>query len=367
MRLLAHKLLFVTSMVGCTSTPEDATDSGGGWDTGERETLDIEPGPICGPDEWPVATPWNVLAAHVVAGLADEDMVADLHTLVDRMYAGEEHGPWEDQVHGPLLSGDGLDFGGQTPSVVFDQASVPAVTRDAAGDLWLFFVDGDLDRLLEAADSGSPLSSGIVGVGGLGAARSSDGTHFERVEIAFSGDVPLYIVDPDIRALPDGTWRMTYFGVPTDRACADSMDPVRTELPHQAFTAISDDLVSWTHEGIAFTAAVRGSDPTVWCEDALNCLIYMGGGGVSTDGGESFVEVEMSPPHQEPNSPDVIGTLDGWRMYYLEGTELVSAASTDGLSWTREEDLSIAGADPTVMDVEGEVWMYYKAKASCRP
>ena len=30
----------------------------------------------------------------------------------------------------------------------------------------------------------------------------------------------------------------------------------------------------------------------------------------------------MSPSHEEPNSPDVIGTLDGWRMYYLEGTVL---------------------------------------------
>jgi len=160
---------------------------------------------------------------------------------------------------------------------------------------------------------------------------------------------------------------MTYFGVPTDRTCADSMDPVQTALPHQAFTASSDDLVNWTHEGIAFTAAIRGSDPTVWCEDALNCMIYMGGGGVSTDGGESFVEVEMSPPHEEPNSPDVIGTVDGWRMYYLEGTELVSATSTDGLSWTREGECAISGADPTVMDVEGEVWMYIKAKASSRP
>jgi hypothetical protein len=374
--LLAQNVLLVTALVGCTSPsdpskPGAADDSASAdsgqesdtGDTGERETLDVEPGPICGAESWPVATPWNVLAANVVAGLADDDMVADLQTLVDGMRAGEEHGPWEDVVRGPLRSSDGLDFGSQSAPRVVSQGSVPAVTRGADGDVWLFFVDGDLDRLMDAAETGTPLTTGIVGVGGLGAARSSDGADFERVDIAFTGDVPLYIVDPDIQTLPDGTWRMTYFGVPIDRTCADKMDPISTALPHQAYTAVSSDLVNWTHEGVAFDAENRGADPTVWCEDALNCMVFMGGGGVSTDGGVTYAQVEMVPPDPGPNTPDVIGGVDGWRMYYLEGTKLVSALSADGLNWTREGDRNIAGADPTVMDVEGEVWMYYKAKA----
>ena len=353
--------------------PEDSAspaDRDTGRDTGDATTpdpLDVAPGPDCRPEEWPLETPWNVLAAHVVAGQASAAMVEDVRTLVAFLQGGGERGPWEDEVQGPLVSADGVDFGDRPPDGVIAAASVPAVTVGPEGDLWLFYVDADLNRLLEAAETGTPLRSGIVGVGGLGAARSTDGSTFSPVEISFEGDVPLYIVDPDITALPDGTWRMTYFGVPADRACADHLDPAQSALPHQAYTAVSSDLVTWTQEDVAWTAPGRGSDPTVWCADASRCWLYMGGGAVSTDGGQTYTAVDMQLPAAQVTTPDVFAVPGGWRMLYVDGTQLSAAVSSDGLTWTPDGGLPFPGADPTVVEHDGDLWLYVKGKPPTEP
>lgn len=338
-------------------------DTAGGADSGDAAVVDVAPGPVCRDHDWPVDTAWNVLAAHVVAGQADPAQVDDLRVVLDWVKAGGEPGPWTDAVHGPLLSTNGLDFAGGPPPPVVQQASVPAVTRGPEGDLWLFFVDTNLDGLLAAAEAGRPLTAGLVGVGGLRAARSADGTTFAPVDLTFAGDVPLYVVDPDVRQLPDGRYRMTYFGVPADQACADTLDPAASALPHQAYTAVSTDLVTWTQEGVAFTAENRGSDPTVWCDNDVDCSIFLGGGGASTDGGRTFSAVGMTRPSESLTSPDVFAAPEGgWRMVYLEGTELVSAYAADGRDWLREGTLGVSGADPTVVEVDGTLWMYIKVR-----
>jgi len=354
------------------TTPEtgdpgvDPSDSGGGGDSGGSSgggPVDVEPGPDCREDEWPLQTPWNVLAAHLVAGQADGVMVEDVRALVSLLRSGTQPGPWDDQVKGPLVSTDGAEFGDQRPRGVVDHASVPAATVGPDGDIWLFFVDADLDALLDAAESGRPMGSGIVGVGGLGAARSADGSSFTRVDLRFEGEVPLYIVDPVITPLSDGRYRMTYFGVPAAQACADHLDPAASALPHQAYTAISDDLQTWVQEGVAWTPEGRGSDPAVWCEDGGRCWLWMGGGGVSTDGGRTYLPVSMEMPGQQVTAPDVFAVPGGWRMLYVDGTQLSTAVSTDGLSWTEDGTLPLSGADPTVVENEGAWWLYIKGKA----
>lgn len=348
---------------GAGGAGDGSADSGGADDTGEPGPLDVQPGPDCRPDDWPFETPWNVLAAHVVAGRADAVMLEDLRGLVALLQSGEQSGPWDDEIKGPLASADGADFGDQRPDGVIDAASVPAVTVGPDGDVWVFFVDADLDGLLETAEAGTPMRSGILGVGGLGAARSSDGTNFERVDIAFEGDVPLYVVDPDIIPLPDGRYRMTYFGVPANQACADHLDPAASALPHSAYTAISDDLVTWTQEGIAWTPPDRGADPAVWCADASRCWMLMGGGAASTDGGRTYSPVEMNLPDPPLTAPDVFAVPGGWRMIYVSGTQLSTAVSEDGLTWTADGILPLSGADPTVLERDGSWWLYIKGKA----
>ena len=256
-----------------------------------------------------------------------------------------------------------MDFGSDGAAPVLDHASVPAVTSGPDGAVWLFFVDTDFGHLLEAAEAGRPLSTGVVGVGGLGAARSEDGRHFERVGLSFSGEGPLYMVDPDIQALPDGTWRMVFFGAPADQVCRDEMDPARSARPHAAYTAVSTDLVHWTHEGVAFTATAGGTDPTIWCEDPPQCALYLGGGAASGDGGRSFEAVEMRMPTPEITSPDVVATAAGWRMLYLERTQMKAAVSTDGRTWTDAGAVPVRGADPTLLRRgDAVVWLYVKAK-----
>ena len=59
----------------------------------------------------------------------------------------------------------------------------------------------------------------------------------------------------------------------------------------------------------------------------------------------------------------VFAVPGGWRMVYVTGTQLSTAASEDGLTWTADGILPLSGADPTVLERDGSWWLYIKGKA----
>ena len=92
--------------------------------------------------------------------------------------------------------------------------------------LWLFYVDGDTDRLRQRAQDGTALTTRLPGFAGLAAVRSHDDATFEEVAISMVGEVPLAVVDPDIIALPEGGWRMFFLGV---AAAAERVNDFETD------------------------------------------------------------------------------------------------------------------------------------------
>lgn len=363
--------MILVALAGCAAPPAAppgaaGADTGADTDTGEEPGVPAE-GPDCTEEAWPVGTPANVLGAHVVAGTATGAVLDDLHALVDA-YADRD-GPWNHHVAGPFVSADGVTFG-EAGETDLSSASVPDAVRDDDGRWWLFYVDGDTDAMLAAAEAGTPLETGWRGFGGLGAAVSDDGAHFERVDITVVGDaVPLYVVDPDLVRLPDGRWRLYYLGVDAAGACADTLDPAGAPGSHTIWAAESDDLLVWEQLGEVYRSADGGADPGVWCVDDTTCnllLHEMGtpvGAARSTDGGVRFDPYALTLPEVRLGMPDVAELPAGWRMY-AQGSKgaLFSLASDDGTTWEIERPLGLFGSGPTAL-AEGEgarVWVHLK-------
>lgn len=169
------------------------------------------------------------------------------------------------------------------------RAAVPEAHRGDDGRLYLFFVDGDLERGLDLARSGSSWfqTHGLSGYGALRLLVSDDGASFTEEEgFAVEGLVQGLVVDPDVVDLPDGRHRMVYVATPiSDLSPEGAWDK---EGPHVAWSAVSDDLVHWVQEGPV--ADGPNADPTAWCVDDTTCLLVSTGleRWDSTDGGATF-------------------------------------------------------------------------------
>lgn len=321
-------------------------------------------GPVCTDVPWPVATPFNVLGAHIVAGTATDAMLADLDTLV-RGRVPQEGGPWTSEVVGPVWSADGRQFGPASRTAVVTAASVEDAIVGPDGNDWLFFVDGDVSAMVAAAKAHRPLRAGWGGFGGLGAVASVGGGPAERVDLTFSGsDVPIYMVDPDVHALTDGRYRMYYLGFQASEVCADSIDPTPIPGLHAVYSAVSRDLRAWEQEGVVFRSATGGTDPVVWCVDERVCYLYMGDGGRSTDGGRTFEPFRLTMPDDAMLMPDVVRTSGGFRMYYRGREERIfSQHSTDGVTWVPEGDRGVIGGSPSVVAAaDGGVRLWFHRK-----
>jgi len=335
---------------------------GDSTDTGDREPTHV-PGPDCTEEPWPLVHPWNVLADHLMAGVLDEGMEADIQTLVDVIGSGALPGPWQHAVHGPWQSLDGVAWDGQDGTVL-DHASVPDLVIDEDGLSWLFFNDTNPEALLEAARSGLPQSTGIP-TGGIFAARSENGRDFERVGIEMHGQRPLLMVDPDIRRLPDGRYRLFFVGVLPENVCADVLDPDRAPVPHEVWTAVSDDLVAWDGEGVAFSSPRGGRDPATWCRDET-CWLTLRSTAISTDGGATFTETEITLPVDDPQVPDVAPVPGGWWMIWRTRDDVLlrTASSSDGSHFTPDGQTQIAGDSPAVWEQDGGAVLYVSRDAA---
>jgi hypothetical protein len=339
-------------LLACTNDePKESEDTGDSGDSGQPA---LAAGPECTDNDLQIRTPFNVLGDKLVHGQASDEELYELQLLIDD-FAPFVPGPWSHSTSGPMLSEDGLYFEGGNR--VLDQASVPELVIGPDGSYWLFFIDGNLERLKSWGEEHQPVGPGLRGFGGLEAAVSEDGVNFERVELTVTGELPLYMVDPDIVLGKDGIYRLYYLGILAEEMCADTPDPFLVPGPHQVYLATSVDLVNWEQQGIVFTSSAGGTDPAVWCVDANTCYITMLETGISTDGGLSFSNAVLDLGIT-PLLPDVHRTASGWRMYSFDQGKMMSHASEDGFSWDFEQELSLPAGSPTALELGATTWLY---------
>lgn len=356
---------------GGDTAPDTAAEADSGDDTGldtaddtandsATDTAeDIPVGPHCDSEgDVPIATPFNVLAGHVVAGAASDAELADLHFLVESWAPGQ-NGPWTHGVRGPFVSTDSVAFAGEG-SVVVAAASVPDVAMREDGTLVMIFVDGDLDAMLAAADTHTPLPTGFIGFGGLAAATSTDGVEWTPMALSFDAPLPTYAVDPELLALPDGTWALYFYGVPAAELCANAPDPFLVPTAHRLYRAVSDDLQAWSGVTEVWQNAGGGVDPAVWCVDDTRCYGWFSAGMLSDDGGATFAGTDAISASWNPQVPEVVHLGSGdWRMYSLAGGVIEAAFSIDAMTWTREGATGLLSGSPTVIvgeDDELRMW-----------
>lgn len=310
----------------------------------------------------------NLTAAfdHVLAGVATPCELDAISLFADRRRAG--HGPWRQDLR-MAVSPDGLTFQEVEGLTLATSAAVPEAVRGPDGRVYLFYVDGDLDHLVDKArtDSAWLKRHGLPGLGALKLLVSDDGRSFSEVpDFGIEGLVGGMVVDPDVVALPDGTWRLYYVGMPVmeylEKATWDK------EERHEVYLATSTDLVHWVQQG----PALRGpfADPCVLCDFSTNgCTMFSFGldWSESEDGGRSFrFRDQWGPPGF---APDVVDTGDGGiRLYYNDmaaQAPIRSLRSPDRQSWIEEPGVRLPdayGEAPSVVRTADGSWlMYYHA------
>ncbi len=311
-------------------------------------------------DPWPLETPFHELAERILSRKTTPSDRADLRKLVDLMEADRLPGPWWDEVR-VATSKDGRQFSDLRTTAI-RRASVPEAVVDSNGHVWLFYVDSNPKNLLHAVEEDRPFKTGLIGIGGLAAAKSEDGNRFAPVEIEIANAVQGEIVDPDIVLGADGVWRLYYLGVPAKDLAPDTPDPARSPGRHRFYLATSKDLVHWEQQGVAWTGPHGGADPAVYRTGDGTYFILGGGSGRSSDGGRTFSETRMSTGRW--GQPDVVPVDGGFRLFYSTRAGIRSAFSSDGTAWKEEEGVRFReGADPSVVRMKDGSWrMYYKVK-----
>jgi hypothetical protein len=284
----------------------------------------------CGIDDVDLAT----LFSDVLAGNADDCELSALSEWTENR--ATTIGPWKEDI-AVAWSADGLDFDPVEDGTIIEGAAVPEVVH-AFDSYYLFHVIGNLDYLNDLAANHSTwmVQHGIPGLGALGLAVSGDGLRWsEAPEFSIEGLVQGMVVDPDIRQLPDGTWRMYYVGMAVEEYFNSTWEEGEQ---HSVYSAVSNDLIHWRQEGEVFRGPY--ADPSVWCLDETNCVMASFGldWSTSTDGGATF----SYGGHWEKDgfAPEFTQTSDGSiRMFYNSketAAPLRSYISTDGQTWEPE-------------------------------
>jgi hypothetical protein len=142
--------------------------------------------------------------------------------------------------------------------------------------------------------------------GGLSVALSHDGDNwiYKKVE----GLSPEW-VDPDVVLLPDGKYRLYASYMPM----GGPQDKILSATSNYGITFVQEDGVRYQESSI-------------------------------TD-------------------PDVIKMGDNWRMFVSKGPTTVSTISTDGLTFTREQELLISGSVTNTIAVENGYRIYFHSGA----
>lgn len=325
---------------------------------------------ITGGGNWIFDVPFNELISHIVTQQVSSTDRGVIQEWIDAMQSGSLVGPWS-SIIAVASSSDGITFTKLGDTGV-TTASVPEAVIDHQGRVWLFFADHDTS-LLQKVANGEAVDF-PAGVGGLGAAVSTDGGRtFTRVDLIIENIVPGIAVDPDITVAADGTFQLYYLGVPALDLAPDSPDPARSNT-HTIYLATSadDDLSTWKQQGIAWTGPRGGADPAVYKTSDATSYIIAGGEGISTNDGQTFTETSaiILPQTRNPQGgggcgqPDVLAIDGGYRLFCSQMGAIKSMFSTDGLTWAMEDGVRFqGGADPSVIRLSnGTYLMYYKTK-----
>lgn len=336
--------------------PEDsAPEDSGAEDSGDTGPSEIPAGPTCSGEVLPMETAYNIVVGHVVEGTATDAELADLTRLVDSWAPGVS-GPWSHTVRGPFVVDPTLAVSGG--GEVLTQASVADVIRRADGTFVSLFVDGDTEAMLAQAHAREPFAMGLRGLGGLGAATSSDGSSWTPAVLTTEASFPAYVVDPELQLLPDGRHALYFYGVPAAELCADSPDPFGVPGPHRLYRAESDDLLHWGAPEQVFLTQEGGTDPAIWCISDTRCYGWFQSGLRSDDGGASWAPAAELSVETPPQLPDVVATDGGWRMFFQKAGFLASAWSDDGTSFQDEGGLDVESGSPSVLMADGALWLY---------
>ena len=141
---------------------------------------------------------------------------------------------------------------------------------------------------------------------------------------------------------------------------------------HVISVALSHDGVNWIYKKITIQGEVAGSqtgispvDPDiVLLQDGRYRLFYMYAGGIYSaisNYGINFVKEDGVRYQQEGMvyDPDVVKMGDVWRMFVSLDIRNLSTVSSDGLSFSRENELPFDGSVSCTIPVENGYRMYY--------
>jgi hypothetical protein len=311
----------------------------------------------------PSGPPPHEVLAGVIEGRASEAEIGAWEAMLDER--APHAGPQHEEIF-RAFSPDGYTIDLLDAQRLREHAAVPEAVRAPDGRVHLYFVEGDLDRARALARNGDPWmrTHGILGFGAidLAIADTPRGPFRAGTPFVVHGMVHGMVVDPTVRALPGGGWRLYYLGVPVEQLLAT--DAWADGADHTVYTARSSDLVEWEQEGVAVVGP--NADPAVWC-DGDWCLMVSTGldRSVSTDGGRTFAfEGDFGVPGFAPAFVDL---PDGSvRLFYNSkdrGGPLRSMRSTDrGRTFTPEPGDRVPGYTleaPSFLPAEGGGWWVY--------
>ncbi len=252
-----------------------------------------------------------------------------------------------------VSSRDGLRFPGPAERVL-GASSVADLAILPDGRQALVYNDTTPGRLLQVAreDPERFLRQGLVGYGGLGLAVDS-GQGFEEVPLDLHLDALQEAVDPDLGVRPDGSLRLTWFGVPVGSMNPAAHGPLASRKPHRIYRTTSPTLGDFPTPVVAIAStagSTGGTDPTVLDRADGSEVLYMGPldhtavGWVSPDGtrwptdAAPGVDTRLSAA-----TPDaVVDPAGGYRMVFMQNGRpgvFKVAFSRDGLTWTGEREV----------------------------
>lgn len=254
-------------------------------------------------------------------------------------------GPFYHQIYS-ASSADGLTFTHDN-RLLLDHASVPAAIVTPEGKIRIYYVDAtqqpETTNCAESSDGG--LTFNVLGctISGLSADKA---------------------LDPSIVQLPDGRYRLYYFG---------SAHPGQPPgALHTIYSAISRDGVHFTEEGAVFSYPGLVDPDVFWTGQEWLMFVFAGNGTIvarSRDGLSFQYVGPLSVQNWGTTAP--VKLNDGrFRLYAFDQPAaqcVASFISSDGLNWTQEPGVRLTAppgyqlTDPFVIRLPDDSWkMIYK-------
>ena len=266
--------------------------------------------------------------------------------------------PYYHQVYS-ASSSDGLTWTQDSDTPIVEHASVPLAIVQTDGTVMLYYVDASdgPERLgcKTSTDNGNTFTDGTCVIKNLSVDRT---------------------VDYSIVQLPDGRYRLYYFG-----SNAATGDPAAAEGDHSILSAISEDGRTFTEEGVVFSYAGLVDPDVFWNGKTWIMHVFSGiakGNVVATStDGTNFTYVGLLEPNGYGVTKPIQLPDNTFRMYgFKQGQQTVfySFTSPDGLTWTQEDGERLAApdgyeiTDPFVVQTKtGNYKMYYKVSKKQTP